>query len=95
MPVRRKPRQPPPTAAAVCVVPDHRMPDRSKMDANLVGPSRVKVSTEEIDRVEAGQSNEIGASHAASGNDRDACPVSRIAYKGLVDGHAVLGEMTP
>src|SRR5439155_26150500 len=49
MPVRRKPRQPPPTAAAVCVVPDHRMPGRSKMDANLVRPAREKVRTEEID----------------------------------------------
>src|SRR5438105_6585838 len=71
------------------------MADRGQMDAYLVRAPGVQVSAQQIDRLESGEPNEIGARGATGGDDPDASSIARIASERLVDGDVVFDEMAP
>ena len=54
MPLRGKTHDAPSSSAAVDIVPHDRVPDRRKMNTNLMGPSRVQMRTQQVSRSEAG-----------------------------------------
>src|SRR4051812_38194961 len=71
------------------------MPDCGEVHANLMRPSGVQVSAKEIDRLESRQSNEVRLCRPAGRNDGDSGAIARIPRQWFVDGHAIVGEMSP
>ena len=84
VPLWRKHRQAPPTAAAVRVVTNNRVADRSEVHPDLVRSPGEKVRPQEISTGEASKSEKIRACMLSCGDDCHSLSVSRIACNGFI-----------
>src|ERR1700712_2739609 len=95
MPVLRQLDEPPTTASTVHVIPHHRVSHRCEMYADLMRATGVEVRTQQVNRLEPGQSHEIRLRRSSGSDDCHALSVSRIAGDRLVDGQTVAGDVSP
>ena len=83
------------SAPSINVVAHDRMADRREMNADLMSPSGMEMGTKKVPRIEPGKAYEVGPGRPTFIDDCHALPVSRIAGYRLVDGDAVLSEVSP
>ena len=95
MPLGSEPRDPSSSSAAVRVITHHGMTYGRKMNANLVGPSRVQMRTQQVSRSEAGEADKVRSRLPSTTDDCHPLSVSRVASKRFFDGKSIGGKVPP
>ncbi len=95
MPTGRKPCDPSSSTAAIRVVTKYRVSDRGEMNANLMGPSGVQMSAQQVSRTKAGEPDKIRLRLPSGTDDCHTLSVSRVTGDRTVHGECVPGEVSP
>src|SRR5688500_6664763 len=95
MPFGSETRDSPAASAAVDVITHYGMTYRRKMNANLMGPPRVQMRTQQVSRSEAGKADKVRSRLPSTTDDCHPLSVSRVASKRFFDGKSVGGEVPP